>query len=247
MSGLPSTTARTTVLSEFDEMMISKSIATREQRLRAKGFTAEQAAEILEAEAEEVAAEVNAAATQQLAQGDGDGSDDDDDAGADADAALRAYRAARIAELKAAQAGRAELVQVTKSTWEADVAQAAGWVVVALHADPSLEEQAGRGVPAQCAALVAALRDVAARWSDVRCCQIAALDAIPPSQLGKLPGLFCYRDGALCHSLMGAEAVGAARSGPDLARTLAELGVLAPGAGAGGAVSDHESDDLDSD
>ena len=86
-----------------------------------------------------------------------------------------------------------------------------------------------------------------ARWSDVRCCQIAALDAIPPSQLGKLPGLFCYRDGALCHSLMGAEAVGAARSGPDLARTLAELGVLAPGAGAGGAVSDHESDDLDSD
>ena len=110
-----------------------------------------------------------------------------------------------------------------------------------------LEEQAGRGVPAQCAALVAALRDVAARWSDVRCCQIAALDAIPPSQLGKLPGLFCYRDGALCHSLMGAEAVGAARSGPDLARTLAELGVLAPGAGAGGAVSDHESDDLDSD
>ena len=148
MSGLPSTTARTTVLSEFDEMMISKSIATREQRLRAKGFTA---------------------------------------------------------------------------------------------------EQAGRGVPAQCAALVAALRDVAARWSDVRCCQIAALDAIPPSQLGKLPGLFCYRDGALCHSLMGAEAVGAARSGPDLARTLAELGVLAPGAGAGGAVSDHESDDLDSD
>ena len=71
MSGLPSTTPRTTVLSEFDEMMISKSIATREQRLRAKGFTAEQAAEILEAEAEEVAAEVNAAATQQLAQGDG--------------------------------------------------------------------------------------------------------------------------------------------------------------------------------
>ena len=54
MSGLPSTTARTTVLSEFDEMMISKSIATREQRLRAKGFTAEQAAEILEAEAEEL-------------------------------------------------------------------------------------------------------------------------------------------------------------------------------------------------
>ena len=100
MSGLPSTTARTTVLSEFDEMMISKSIATREQRLRAKGFTAEQAAEILEAEAEEVAAEVNAAATQQLAQGDGDGSDDDDDAGADADAALRAYRAARIHEKK---------------------------------------------------------------------------------------------------------------------------------------------------
>ena len=127
MSGLPSTTPRTTVLSEFDEMMISKSIATREQRLRAKGFTAEQAAEILEAEAEEVAAEVNAAATQQLAQGDGDGSDDD--AGADADAALRAYRAARIAELKAAQAGRAELVQVTKSTWEADVAQAAARAV----------------------------------------------------------------------------------------------------------------------
>ena len=57
MSGLPSTTPRTTVLSEFDEMMISKSIATREQRLRAKGFTAEQAAEILEAEAEELEAE----------------------------------------------------------------------------------------------------------------------------------------------------------------------------------------------
>ena len=123
------------------------------------------------------------------------------------------------------------------------MAQAAGWVVVALHADPSLEEQAGRGVGAV-RALVAALRDVPALvrrallW-------IAALDAIPPSQLGKLPGLFCYRDGALCHSLMGAEAVGAARSGPDLAHMA--VGVLAPGAGAGGAVSDHESDDLSSD
>ena len=102
------------VLSEFDEMMISKSIATREQRLRAKGFTAEQAAEI-SGRGGEVAAEVNAAATQQLAQGDGDGSDDDDDAGADADAALRAYRAARIAELLGG-AGGPRRVAVTKST-----------------------------------------------------------------------------------------------------------------------------------
>ena len=61
----------------------------------------------------------------------------------------------------------------------AAASETSGWVVVALHADPSLEEQAGRGVPAQTAALVAALRDVAARCADVRCCQIPALDAIP--------------------------------------------------------------------
>ena len=101
MSGLPSTTARTTVLSEFDEMMISKSIATREQRLRAKGFTAEQAAEILEAEAEEVAAEVNAAATQQLAQGDGSDDDDDDDPWTRPGARRRGYpRRSRGAQIR---------------------------------------------------------------------------------------------------------------------------------------------------
>ena len=103
MSGLPSTTPRDRA------QRVRRDDDLEEHRNASSGcapsFTAEQAAEILEAEAEEVAAEVNAAATQQLAQGDGDGSDDDDDAGADADAALRAYRAARIAELKAARAG----------------------------------------------------------------------------------------------------------------------------------------------
>ena len=44
---------------------------------------------------------------------------------------------------------------------------------------------------------------------------------------------------------MGAEAVGAALGPASRARW--RVGVLAPGAGAGGAVSDHESDDLDGD
>ena len=55
----------------------------------------------------------------------GDGGDDDEsyeDSDADDDQALRAYRETRVAELKAAQARKAEgglLVQVSKASWEA--------------------------------------------------------------------------------------------------------------------------------
>ena len=95
-------------------------------------------------------------------------------------------------------------------------------------------------------ALAAALREVGARFVGLRCCQMPALDAIPPSQLGKLPALFCYREGSLQHSLMGAQAFGEAPSAAQLVSMLSELEVIdaAEGRPMGGAVSEHESDDL---
>ena len=95
-------------------------------------------------------------------------------------------------------------------------------------------------------ALALALRDVAARFPGLRCCQLPALDGIPPSQLPKLPALFFYRDGTLQHSLMGAQAFGAAPSAAQLVHMLSEVEVVDPSEGTpmGGAVSEHDSDDL---
>ena len=255
---LPSHTPLSTELSEFDEMLITKNIATREACLKCKGFTAEQIAEIMAGDEEELEADTSMKLAAVIVNGeaaaDGGGDDGDEsyeDSDADDDQALRAYREARVAELKAAQARKAEgglLVQVSKASWEAEVVAASvgRWVVVHLHADSSLESQTGRGVPQQCAALALALREVAARFAGIRCCQLPALDAIPPSQLGKLPALFCYRDGSLQHSLMGAKAFGAAPSAAQLVHMLSEVEVVDPSEGTpmGGAVSDHDSDDL---
>ena len=158
---LPSSTPLTTELSEFDEMLITKNIATREACLKCKGFTADQVSEILAGEDEELEAETSMKlAAAIVAEADADGGDDDDsfeDSDADDDQALRAYREARVAEVRAAQARKAEgglLVQVSKATWETEVVAASigRWVVVHLHADSSLESEAGRGVPQQCAA-----------------------------------------------------------------------------------------------
>lgn len=262
---------RTTELSETDQWLVNKNVISRELALTRKGFNAEQVAEILEGEANELAAKVNAEAEQlarrtdglKLADGeaadDGDGGDDDDEFedDGDDDATLRAYREARLAELKASQArcagGAGELVQVSKATWEEEVVAASAdqWVVVHLHADGAQEPQTGRGVPAQCAAIAASLRELAGRHTGVtapRFCQIPALEAIPPSQLARLPALFCYRDGKLQQSLMGPGIFGDAPSAVEVAARLAECGVLsaaaARGGDRGGAVSDHDSDDL---
>lgn len=246
----------TAELTEFDEMLVAKSIATREQCLRCKGFSDEQIAEILEGEAERLAAEVNAEAEAELKPPPKDGDDDSyEDSGADDDAAVRSYREARMAQLKAAQArqagGAGGLVEVGRAAWEEEVVAASAdrWVVVHLHAEGSLEPQTGRGVPAQCAAVGAALRELAARFAEPKWCVIPALEAVPPSELAKLPALFCYRGGALRHSLMGPRAFGEAPSAAQLADALAEVGVLEGGASEhalrrADAVSDHESDDL---
>ena len=53
---LPSHTPLSTELSEFDEMLITKNIATREACLKCKGFTAEQIAEIMAGDEEELEA-----------------------------------------------------------------------------------------------------------------------------------------------------------------------------------------------
>ena len=165
--------------------------------------------------AEEVAAEVNAAATRQLAQG--DGSDDDDD-----DRRRRRRGAARVPRGadRRAQGGAGGPRRAGAGDEEhVGGGRGAGGGLGRRRAARRPEPR-GAGGPRRPGAVRRARRRAARRGralADVRCCQIAALDAIPPSQLGKLPGLFCYRDGALCHSLMGAEAVGAARSGPDLA------------------------------
>jgi len=253
---LASHTPLSTELSEFDEMLVAKNIATREACLKCKGFTAEQVSEILAGEDEELEAETSlklAAAIVSTAEaGANDGDDDSfEDSDADDDQALRAYREARVAEVRAAQVRKAEggmLVQVSKASWEAEVVAASvgRWVVVHLHADSSLESQTGRGVPQQCAALALALRDVAARFPGLRCCQLPALDGIPPSQLPKLPALFFYRDGTLQHSLMGARIFGEAPSAAQLLRMLSEMEVVdaSEGAPMGGAVSEHDSDDL---
>lgn len=253
---LASHTPLSTELSEFDEMLITKNIATREACLKCKGFTAEQVSEIMAGDEEELEAETSMklAAVIVNDEAGANGGDDDDsyeDSDADDDQALRAYREARVAEVRAAQARKAEgglLLQVSKATWEAEVVAASvgRWVVVHLHADSSLESQTGRGVPQQCAALALALREVAARFAGLRCCQLPALDAIPPSQLGKLPALFCYRDGALMHSLMGAQAFGQQPSAAQLVNMLSEIEVVDPSEGRpmGGAVSEHDSDDL---
>lgn len=260
---------RTTELSETDQWLVDKEVISRELALTRRGFNADEVAEILEGEANALAAKVNAEAEQlaqqtdglKLADGeDGDGEDDDDDFeddGADDDASLRAYREARMAELKASQARCAgsagELLQVSKATWEEEVVAASAdqWVVVHLHADGAQESQTGRGVPAQCAAIAASLRELAARHtggSAPRFCQIPALEAIPPSQLARLPALFCYRDGKLQQSVMGPAVFGAAPSAVEVAARLAECGVLSAAAAhagdRGGAVSDHDSDDL---
>ena len=159
---LASHTPLSTELSEFDEMLVAKNIATREACLKCKGFTAEQVSEILAGEDEELEAETSlklAAAIVSTAEaGANDGDDDSfEDSDADDDQALRAYREARVAEVRAAQVRKAEggmLVQVSKASWEAEVVAASvgRWVVVHLHADSSLESQTGRGVPQQCAA-----------------------------------------------------------------------------------------------
>ena len=254
---LPSHTPLSTELSEFDEMLITKNIATREACLKCKGFTAEQVAEIMAGDEEELEAETSMklAAVIVNDEAGANGTDDhdsyEDSDAADDDQALRAYREARVAEVRAAQARKAEgglLVQVSKASWEAEVVAASvgRWVVVHLHADSSLESQTGRGVPQQCTALALALREVAGRFAGLRCCQLPALDAIPPSQLGKLPALFCYRDGSLQHSLMGAQAFGAAPSAAQLVHLLSEIEVVDPSEGTpmGGAVSEHDSDDI---
>lgn len=116
------------------------------------------------------------------------------------------------------------------------------WVVVHLHAENSLEPQTGRGVPEKCSALVAVLQELAARRRALKCCQIPALEAIPPSQLPKLPALFCYRDGALRHSMLGAFADGVP-SVAELSNTLASLGVLAAGSGGLQSGEDDKSDE----
>ena len=41
-----------------------------------------------------------------------------------------------------------------------------------------------------------------------RFCQIPALEAIPPSQLARLPALFCYRDGKLQLSMLAGGGTG---------------------------------------
>ena len=125
---LPSHTPLSTELSEFDEMLISKNIATREACLKCKGFTAEQIAEIMAGDDEELEAETSMKLAAVIVNGeaaaDGGGDDGDEsyeDSDADDDQALRAYREARVAELKAAQARKAEgglLVQVSKASWD---------------------------------------------------------------------------------------------------------------------------------
>lgn len=56
---LASHTPLSTELSEFDEMLITKNIATREACLKCKGFTAEQVAEIMAGDEEELEAETS--------------------------------------------------------------------------------------------------------------------------------------------------------------------------------------------
>ena len=114
-------------------------------------------------------------------------------------------------------------------------------MVVHLHAENSLEPQTGRGVPEKCLALVSVLQELAARCRALKCCQIPALEAIPPSQLSKLPALFCYRDGSLRHSLLGAFAHGVP-SAAELSDTLASLGVLGARGGALQRGEDEEED-----
>merc|ERR1711965_574188 len=115
-------------------MLITKNIATREACLKCKGFTAEQIAEIMAGDDEELEAETSMKLAAVIVNGeaaaDGGGDDGDEsyeDSDADDDQALRAYREARVAELKAAQARKAEgglLVQVSKASWEAEVVAA---------------------------------------------------------------------------------------------------------------------------
>ena len=77
---LASHTPLSTELSEFDEMLITKNIATREACLKCKGFTAEQVAEIMAGDEEELEAETSMklAAVIVNDEAGANGGDDDD-------------------------------------------------------------------------------------------------------------------------------------------------------------------------
>ena len=81
-------------------------------------------------------------------------------------------------------------------------------------------------------------RERVARFPDVKFAQIPSLEAIPPSQLFKLPVLFCYRNGTLKQSLMGPDAFSAAPTATDLTEALGKLGILKPTS-----CSEEDSDD----
>jgi len=139
----------------------------------------------------------------------------------DDDGMLAAYRAHRIAQMKAAQRGRfGELYHIGEAEYGLHVKDESCKDQVVLLLFKEQYEA--------CQCMVAALSALAKRHRDVKFCKMLSTDANRDFPDSKLPAVFVYRDREIEARWFGLQVHGSsAPSDADVERSLAEAGVLA--------------------
>lgn len=217
------TTALTTQLTEFDDVLIRKKIVTREQCLIAKGLSAEQVAAVLIAEEEEKEKE-KVASFERDDRHPGEGASleelDELEEELDDDAALARYREQRIEEMKKAAAldRFGAVSNVERSDWMREINEASKetWVVVHIYQD-YLEV---------CGLIDVALTSLSARRKRVKFCRIKATSASENWPDDRLPALLLYKDGKLDQQIVGNDFHDPSFSVQSLDKLLAARGVF---------------------
>uniref|UniRef100_A0A7S3JXT9 Phosducin domain-containing protein n=2 Tax=Aureoumbra lagunensis TaxID=44058 RepID=A0A7S3JXT9_9STRA len=191
-------------LTQWDEVLMSKGIVTRDQCLLAKGFTPEQVLDIYAEEAQNAAEATRMrAAREALVSHPGESATieeldelEEDELYAD-DAALAKYREARMRELKEAQERNryGTVENIGREDWMREVNDASQdtWVLVHLYED-CIEA---------CQILDAMLVGLAKEYRALKFVRIRARAAVENWPEDKVPVLFLYYHGEMKHQLFG--------------------------------------------